>query len=81
MPMNRLAAAAMQLQRRVLLCFDLARRAVGRRGWHGPFHPPDSLDGVRQPAWRGPGGRRGAIALDEPDDAADVVAVGVRRPS
>jgi hypothetical protein len=35
----------------------------------------DPFSHVRVPAWRGPGGRSGAIALPEPDDDAAVLAV------
>jgi hypothetical protein len=51
------------------------------------FGPPSGgasgpLIGVRQPARRGPSGRRAAAAVEEPDhEGGNVEAVGRRHPS
>jgi hypothetical protein len=48
------------------------------RGWHPPLPdlPPDPDTGVRQPRWRGPGGRESAMAVPEPAPEVHVDAVG-----
>ena len=47
------------------------------RGWQPPPPdlPQDPDTGVRQPRWRGPGGRESAMAVPEPAPLVDVDAV------
>ena len=62
-----------------MLLFRLRKVLFDRlANWQPP--PPESpgqpLAGVRHPRWRGPNGRRSAIAVVEPDPDESVQAIG-----
>ena len=53
----------------------LAARVM-RRGTDAFLPPQDPLVGVREPRRRGPGGRSSGVALAEPNEPANVTAIG-----